>query len=332
MPTSIDDIALRFIELEMGDPRFEPWRRVVEQHQRLECAVYARYPDYRYLPIQAFKLADVTTFPVEEAEAVFVSSGTGNMTRSRHHVRNMKVYERSVLAGYDRFVRGRVEMAGVAPVILGHVPAYAKESSLVAMLEILMRERGAPGSGFFLEDLTVLETARARGRPILLFGAAFGLLDLLDTGAKPLPPGSTVVETGGMKTHRREVGREELHERLADGFSLPAHRILSEYGMAELLSQCWTDETGWFVAPPWMRFEIIDPEDGRTPMPDGKPGALALFDMANIHTVSNILTQDRAVSEGHRFRILGRLDAAELRGCNFLLESAGERNRTRMQS
>ena len=165
-----------------------------------------------------------------------------------------------------------------------------------------------------------------------MFGAAFGLLDLLEAGPNPLPAGSTVVETGGMKTHRREIGREELHDRLAAGFGVPLHRVLSEYGMAELLSQCWTDDTGWFVAPPWMRFEIIDPEDGRTPLPDGKPGALALFDMANIHTVSNILTQDRAVSEGHRFRILGRLDAAELRGCNFLLESASEWNGTRTQS
>ncbi|MDA0873576.1 MAG: hypothetical protein O3C45_00795, partial [Bacteroidetes bacterium] len=154
-----------------------------------------------------------------------------------------------------------------------------------------------------------------------LFGAAFGMLDLMEGGNVSLPTGSTIIETGGMKTHRREIGRQELHARLAGGFDVPEDRVMSEYGMAELLSQCWTDADGWFVAPPWMRFEVIDPEDGLTPVPDGTSGALALFDMANIHTVSHILTEDRAEAQGNRFRILGRLNAAELRGCNFLIES-----------
>jgi hypothetical protein len=322
VPVSLSDIEARFTELGTGDPRFEPWRAAVEEHQRTHCGVYARFPTYRYLPIQAFKMASVTTFPPEEAEAVFVSSGTGNMTRSRHHVRRLSVYRQSVLAGYDRMVRFRVEPAGERPVILGHLPAYAEESSLVAMLRILVAERGAPGSGFFLDDHSVLEQARTRGRPVLLFGAAFGLLDLIERGSHLLPMGSSVVETGGMKTHRRAIEREDLHARLAAGFGVKSDRVVSEYGMAELLSQCWSDADGWFHAPPWMRFEIINPEDGLTPLPDGTPGALALFDMANIHTVSHILTQDRAVAAGHRFRVLGRLDAAELRGCNFLLESA----------
>ncbi|MDA0874457.1 MAG: hypothetical protein O3C45_05265, partial [Bacteroidetes bacterium] len=160
LPTDISELALRFPELTEGDPRFERWRERVEAYQRDHCTVYARYAGYRYLPIQAFKLADVTTFPPEEAEAVFLSSGTGLTTRSRHFVRDLSVYERSVLAGYDRMVRSRVESAGEVPVILGHVPAYAKESSLVAMLRILIEKRGAPGSGFFLEDRRLLDDAR----------------------------------------------------------------------------------------------------------------------------------------------------------------------------
>jgi len=39
-----------------------------------------------------------------------------------------------------------------------------------------------------------------------------------------------------------------------------------------------------------------------------------------VHTVSAVLTQDRAVSENGGFRVLGRMAEAELRGCNFLLE------------
>jgi hypothetical protein len=68
-----------------------------------------------------------------------------------------------------------------------------------------------------------------------------------------------------------------------------------------------------------MKFRILDPDDPAREAGEGEPGALALFDLANVYTVSAILTQDRAVRRETGFEVLGRLSAAELRGCNFLL-------------
>lgn len=90
--------------------------------------------------------------------------------------------------------------------------------------------------------------------------------------------------------------------------------------MCELLSQCYSDSNGRFSAPPWVRWFVLNPSDPARPSAEGQPGVLAIFDLANIHTVCAILTEDRAVSHGDTFEVRGRLTGAELRGCNFLIE------------
>ena len=301
---------------------FESAASLVEIHQRRHCPVYARYEGYRYLPVEAFKLAIVTSFPENRAERVFISSGTRKQQRSRHFIADMSIYQRSVLAGFDRAVAKRFGWGQGDVTILGHLPAYAQESSLVAMVTILINQRGNHRSRLFLEDTSALESATrkpAKG-PVLLFGAAFGLLDLLECRAWRLPAGSVVIETGGMKTHRREIEREELHQRLADGFGVPLGHVISEYGMCELMSQCYTDENRIFRTPPWMQHVILDPSNPIAMCPEGQEGVLGFMDLANVHSVSAILTEDRAVSIAGGFKVLGRLAATELRGCNFLLE------------
>lgn len=319
----ISDVIEGFTRIGEDDQAlFEKAASLVAIHQRQCCQVYARYEGYRYLPVEAFKLATVTSFPADRAERIFVSSGTGKQQRSRHFIADMSIYQRSVLAGFDRAVANRFGWGHGEVTILGHLPAYALESSLVAMVTILINQRGNPRSTLFLEDTSALEAATSKPTegPVLLFGAAFGLLDLLESRAWRLPAGSVVIETGGMKTHRREIEREELHERLADGFGIPLGHVISEYGMCELMSQCYTDENRIFRTPPWMRHVILDPSNPIAMCPEGQEGVLGFIDLANVHTVSAILTEDRAVSIAGGFKVLGRLAAAELRGCNFLLE------------
>lgn len=322
--STIHDVIEGFTEIRHSDrDAFETASAIVEAHQRSHCDVYARFAPFRFLPVDAFKLADVTSFPTDEAERIFVSSGTGDQRRSRHFVRDLAMYERSVLTGYDLAVAQRFGWEPGEITILGHLPAYATESSLVAMVSMLAESRGSKESGLFLEDTTVLDVAvrQAAERPLLLFGAAFGLLDLLEHRSWKLPKGSVVIETGGMKTHRREIGRKELHDRLAEGFGIGRDHVVSEYGMCELMSQCYTGLDGLFRTPPWMQFHVVDPSDGSTLLDEGQEGILAFVDLANVHSVSAILTQDRAVSRQGGFEVLGRMAEAELRGCNFLLES-----------
>ena len=90
--------------------------------------------------------------------------------------------------------------------------------------------------------------------------------------------------------------------------------------MCELLSQAYAKGGSLFQPPPWMRFVVMDIENPLQQVPDGKPGILGVYDLANLHSVSAILTEDRAVMHPGGVEILGRLTGAELRGCNFLLE------------
>ncbi|MDE2957730.1 MAG: hypothetical protein OXU68_12090 [Bacteroidota bacterium] len=312
----ITTLESRFTRAEEGQS-FLTMARAVQDYQRAHCRMYAAY-GLDHLPVEAFKRVPVTTFDPAEAEAVFESSGTGQSAVSRHYVRCLQVYRRSVCTHF-------AAVAGPGPfTILAHLPGYAVQtSSLVCMVQLLMERFGTAESAFFLDDCLPLERAMAgSAAPIVLFGAAFGLLDLVDRQVWPLPADSLVIETGGMKTYRQAITRSELHQRLAEGFGLPTRRIWSEYGMCELMSQAYAKGGGVYQPPPWMRVSVVDSQQPDRVLPDGEPGALAVIDLANLYSVSWLLTEDLGVGHRHGFEVLGRLPASALRGCNFLIPSA----------
>ncbi|MFV1981493.1 MAG: hypothetical protein ACC655_10100, partial [Rhodothermia bacterium] len=204
--------------------------------------------------------------------------------------------------------------------------AIGAESSLIHMVRTLINRLGTPES-LLVSDPAELRVhvskGRSRGRrdaPLILFGTAFGLLEMIEEEPVELPVASLVIETGGMKSRRREVDRTTLHGRLAAGFSLPRKSIRSEYGMCEMLSQFYTLGGEIFYPPPWVRVKVVDPDRPQLEINRGRPGLLAVFDLANCDSVSPILTADLVREEAAGFEVLGRLENAELRGCNFLFE------------
>lgn len=317
---TIETVAEGFTGIAAED--FEVMARTVRTYQKTHNPVLTRYPaEHPYLPVAAFKHAALTCFPPEEAERVFVSSGTGSGLRSRHFVRSLALYERAVRVHFEA-------VFGPGPfTLVGHLPHYAdsgQASSLVTMVDCLIRTFGDAHSGFFLDDVTVLDRAIAHSAatdtPLLLFGAAFGLLTLLEKHPRRLPAGARIIETGGMKTHRQETTREDLHHRLAKGFGIAMAQVWSEYGMCELMSQAYAQGGPVYTPPPWMRVRVVDPAQPAYEMPEGEPGALAVFDLANCYSASAILTEDLAVRRGAGFEVWGRLPQSALRGCNFLFD------------
>lgn len=328
---SVAQAARLFDRLDEGSDAFDRLAASVYRFQREENPVYGRYCKaleaagdqlVPYLPIAAFKHSPVTTFPPETAEHVFESSGTGSGIPSRHFVKDLSLYDRAIDAHFERvFGSGKFVFATHLP----HYVEMGSRSSLLYMAERLVARFGVVGSGSFLKDPErfdgLVRLSRETKRQLIVFGAAFGLLDFVEAQPRPLPPDALVIETGGMKTFRREIGRAELHERLASGFEIDPSRIWSEYGMCELLSQCYTRGGREFYPPPWMRFQVLDVDDPLHEVDEDRTGVLGIFDLANSHTVSAILTEDRAVRRGSGFEVIGRLSGAELRGCNFLLEN-----------
>jgi len=306
----------------------------IYSYQRANNPVYRRYckalqaepdpkniEDIPLLSARAFKDADLFSGPDEEPDLIFKSSGTGSMSRSVHRVADADLYRRSVVHGFNQFYD--LEES----VILAYTPGYADnpDSSLIWMLKALI-DCDKTGLARFLPlekslQQSEVDCIEQSGKRLILFGAAFGLLELVEQSTATLPNNSTVIETGGMKTHRREISRQDLHRRLAGGFDLAYNRIHSEYGMTELLSQAYATGGKWFRTVPWMQISIRNPDNPQKQLPDYRKGLIGVMDLANVYSCSFILTGDEGVMDDKgRVQVLGRWNPKDLRGCNFLID------------
>ena len=269
-----------------------------------------------FLPIQFFKSHEIvsTTDPIQQT---FTSSGTtGNMV-SKHHITDLSYYEKSYSKGFDHFYGAVNEY-----VVLALLPSYLERegSSLIYMVNDLIKKSNHPENGFYLNDLETLKNTllklRDQGQKVLLIGVSFALLDMTDQYRLQLP-NTIIMETGGMKGRRKEITRKELHEQLCEGFGV--EKIHSEYGMTELLSQAYSSGDGVFECPPWMQILIRETEDPLSIQENGKNGAINVIDLANVHSCSFIATQDLGKKlTKNTFQVMGRFDHSDIRGCNLL--------------
>lgn len=273
--------------------------------------------DIPFLPIEFFKSHQVVCGS-KKPEAIFESSGTTQSQTSKHFVPDLSLYEQSYLKAFSLFY-GPVENY----CILALLPSYLerKGSSLVYMVNDLVKQSNHPDSGFYLHNLEELHhklsDLEQKGTKTLLIGVSFALLDLAEQF--PMPLKSTIImETGGMKGRRKELIREELHLILTKAFGVQT--IHSEYGMTELLSQGYSQGHGIFRSPPWMKILTRDSEDPLSFQMEGKTGGINVIDLANLHSCSFIATQDLGKTlPDDSFEVLGRFDNSDVRGCNLLV-------------
>jgi hypothetical protein len=243
-----------------------------------------------FLPIEFFKTHRIISGNAEP-QKIFESSGTTGQITSKHLVTDLKLYEESFEKGFEQFY-GNIEDW----TILALLPSYLERdtSSLVYMVDDLIKKSKNPNSGFFLNNLDELAVKIKSNisnpkSQILLIGVTFALLDFADQFPMDLSD-VIIMETGGMKGRREEITRDEVHAILTKAFKVKT--IHSEYGMTELLSQGYSKGNGIFETPKWMKIlkrDIYDPfhvteTKGR--------GGLNVIDLANIYSCAFIATQD----------------------------------------
>jgi len=268
-----------------------------------------------FLPISFFKTQDV--FIGEKPMHLFESSGTTQDVKSNHWVQDLSLYEVSFLEGFKLFYGDPSKYC-----IIGLLPSYLerKHSSLVYMVDKLIKASGHAESGFYLDDFVklneVLQNLEKQNQPVWFIGVSFALTDFAI--AYPQQLKSTIVlETGGMKGRKEELTRNELHQLLRE--HLGTSTIHSEYGMTELLSQAYAIKEGVFKCPPWMKVMVAEEEDPTAIKEIGR-GVLHIIDLANIYSCSFIATEDIGeVFEDGSFTVLGRIDASARRGCSLLV-------------
>ena len=273
--------------------------------------------DIPFLPIQFFKSHRIVSSDKTE-ETVFLSSGTTGMTPSKHYVTDLSVYRKSYLKGFEIFYGNPEEYH-----ILALLPSYLERSgsSLIYMVDDLIKKSRSEHSGFYLHNFKELKDKilelEEKKEKTLLIGVSYALLDFTEKYRFSLK-NTIVMETGGMKGHRKEMIKEELHQQLKKGFG--TDKIHSEYGMTELLSQAYSKGDGIFHTPPWMKILVRDTEDALSLLPYGKTGGINIIDLANINSCSFIATQDLGkILPGNTFEIAGRFDNSDIRGCNLMV-------------
>lgn len=279
----------------------------------IDPAAVRRVDEIPMLPIEFFKWRDVYCGDTEP-QIVFTSSNTGQSVASHHMMASTALYEAAFTAAFERFYGNPARWS-----LYGLLPNYLQRegSSLVYMVDRLIGRCGS--GGFYLDDYErLLADMAADPKPKILLGVSYALWDLAERYAPKLRD-TIVMETGGMKGRRREMPREEFHRMLCAAFSVPS--IHSEYGMAELMSQAYSQGDGLFRTPPWMRVLTRDLNDPFAWAGSGRSGGINVIDLANVYSCSFLQTQDfgKAYDDG-TFRIEGRITGSEIRGCNLLVQ------------
>jgi len=269
-----------------------------------------------FLPISFFKTHDVKTGNFEP-ELEFWSSKTTGGERSRHLIKEVALYERSFLNGFEYFYGKPEEYC-----FLALLPNYLeqKHSSLIYMMNRLISGSKYKESGFYLNNFEELFEKiillKEKKIPAILFGVSFALLDFAEKFTFEFPD-LLVFETGGMKGRRAEIVKEELHNILCNAFGVK--EIHSEYGMCELLSQAYSKGKNLFAPPPWMKLLLRDEKDPFCCNPTLSTGVINVIDFANVNSCAFIATDDLGkCANNELIEILGRLDFAQIRGCNLL--------------
>ena len=189
---------------------------------------------------------------------------------------------------------------------------------MVYMVDRLIAEAGS--GGFYLHDYKqLIADMEADPKPKILLGVSYALWDLAEQYA-PKFRDTVVMETGGMKGRRAEISKAALHAILTEGFGV--ERIASEYGMAELTSQAYSEGEGLFKSPPWMRVLVRDVNDPFDHSHTLRRGGIDIIDLANLSSCAFIQTQDLGeVYEDGSFRVVGRITGSDIRGCNLLVHN-----------
>ncbi|MEJ2482453.1 MAG: hypothetical protein P8049_04885 [Gemmatimonadota bacterium] len=324
---------------------------------RSYCAARGASPetvaDWRRIPpvpAEAFRHVEFRTNSTGR-ELRFRTSGTtgGSAARGIHIVPEPALYRASLRGAFRQLVlrprgegyedsRHETSTAGV-PLLVSLVPRFDPDdgSSLAWMLDDLIDTFGRPGSRsvasargidwsalFSLCDAVAgrNEAPDLAGTPVILLGTTLSFDAFRDRIARAdrswqLPPGSILMDTGGVKG-RDGLDRDDTMRELLPRLGIEPSRLVNEFGMTELLSQRYGWGTGLpkLVGPPWLRTRVLDPVN-LEPRPAGSEGILCHYDLANAGSAIGVLTEDRGVDEPGGIRLLGRTPGSPPRGCSL---------------
>lgn len=290
--------------------------------------------DIPAVPINAFKELTLSCIDQQDAEKIFMTSGTTKGIRGKHYHPKMDVWDYSMISNFQKsFMKGieKVKMGVLFP-----TEEEMPNSSLARYLSLAMKEFGSSDSQYLLQNnginmnllIRELENAEQTETPYALVGATYSLVHMLQQLEElgktfTLPLGSKVLDTGGFKNQSKEMELDHFYNQISSTLGVDRENCINMYGMTELSSQFY-DEGNILVpsvksGPKWIRTRVIDPLTGED-KPRGERGVLVHCDLANFNSVTTILTEDVGIEKENGFQLLGRVKGTEAKGCSLAVE------------
>jgi len=287
-----------------------------------------------YLPVRAFKQLDLMSIDRGDVVKVLTSSGTTGQNVSR------------IYLDAENATRQQRALSSVMTTVLGpdRLPMLIVDtrSIIASRTSFSARAAGVIGMMTFGRDHTwllndnmslrvdVLEDFLAKhdGRRILIFGFTFMvwqyLLRAIPEGKYDLSKAALIHSGGWKKLESVAVDNEAFKAGWARQTGLTSS--YNFYGMVEQIGSIFVEgEDGWLHCPNFADVVIRNPEDWSVALP-GEPGVIEVVSaLPTSYPGHVLLTEDLGVAEpdpgpggwrGPRFKVLGRLPKAELRGCS----------------
>lgn len=173
-------------------------------------------------------------------------------------------------------------------------------------------------------------------KPVVVFGFTYILYQnvlqsIEKSGVKiQLPQGSKIIHIGGWKKLESEkISKELFNDRLSACFGIQPSDVIDIYGFTEQMGLNYPDcECGWKHTSTYVRVLVRDTVT-REILPPGQEGLLEFVTpIPHSYPGNAVLTDDIGVIDagtcidgrsGTRFKIVGRMKKAEVRGCGDIL-------------
>lgn len=294
--------------------------------------------DVPFLPVRLFKELDLKSIPADAVFKTLTSSGTTGQVPSRIYLdqATAQAQSRALTAittnfiGKDRRPMLIIDHPGV---VRDRTSFSARGAGILGMMTYGRAHTYALNDedmGLNLPAITEFAEKHA-GKPIFAFGFTFMVwkyfLSALERVGITLDfPGSVLIHSGGWKKLEDEAVSNEQFKSVAlerAGFD----RVHNFYGMVEQVGSVFMEcDHGRLHAPGFADVIIRDPLDWK-PLGIGQEGIIQVVSAIPLsYPGHSLLTEDRGVLTGEddcpcgrmgkTFRVLGRIPAAEMRGCS----------------
>ena len=191
-------------------------------------------------------------------------------------------------------------------------------------------------SYFDVEGILEYVKALEADKPVVVFGFTYILYQhVLQSIEKArvkiqLPKGSKIIHIGGWKKLESEkISKDLFNDRLSKCFGINPTDVIDIYGFTEQMGLNYPDcECGWKHTSSYVRVLVRDTVT-REVLPPGKEGLLEFITpVPHSYPGNAVLTDDIGLIDadscthgrsGTRFKIVGRMKKAEVRGCGDIL-------------